>query len=244
MEEHKFVCIDCIGDSYLQAEIEEDSNIELCNYCAERARGVTLKSLAKRVDQVYRAHYRLGEFCPVFYSENDRPDYEQERDSPADIIAEMVMANNEDVANDLCRLLDKMEEWDVVKDGAEAMYDFSSCYQHIMICTAYHHSLWDDFCEDIKHGSRFFSLDSKSKLSEVFKNISDYSTFAGKKVIREIFGSPIYRAGKANTLTEIKRITSKPEVELAAPPKNLAVNGRMNPIGVSIFMVLLIETHA
>ncbi|MFT4927394.1 MAG: hypothetical protein ACI8WB_003501 [Phenylobacterium sp.] len=235
MDEPQFICIDCIGDSYLQAQIEDDSNIELCDYCAENARSVTLLSLAKKVDQVYRAHYRLGEYCPTFYGERDRPDYRQKGDSPEEIITEMIKASYEEVANDICNLLDGMESWDVGKDGAEAMYDFSSCYQHITMGAGYHHSLWDDFCEDIKHGTRFFSLDAKSKLNKVFANISDYSSFAGKKVIREISGIPIYRARKANTLAEIEKVTSQPAVELAAPPKNLAVNGRMNPIGVSIF---------
>jgi hypothetical protein len=138
------------------------------------------------------------------------------------------------ISNDICGLLAEEDGWNV-KDGADAMYDDTSCYQHIDIGADHHNFLWSKFCEDIKHGSRFFSLSAKETLCKVFDNINDFSSVSGKKTIRDISGSKIFRARKANTLEEIKKIATQPSIELAAPPKHLAVNGRMNPVGVSFF---------
>jgi hypothetical protein len=147
----------------------------------------------------------------------------------------MVKPSDSQVSDDICSFLAEDEGYSVVKDGADSMYDSTSCYQHIDTGAGYHNELWEKFCEEIKHGARFFSFEAKTTLSEVFKNINNFSTTLGKKPISEISGRKIYRGRKANTQNEIKKITSDPAIELAAPPSHLARNGRMNPVGISVF---------
>lgn len=235
MDEQKFVCCECIEDTYLNEQLKENSEVQLCSYCGDTGVGGELTTLADMVDLRYREYYAFGESYPVFHGDSDRPDYEQQGDYPEDIINMMIKPSDSEISDDICAYLAEDEGFAVVKDGADPMYDDTYCYQHIEIGSGLHNDMWRNFCEDIKHGSRFFSLEAESTLSEVFKNINGYSSTSGISPIREISERDIYRARKANTSSEIRQITSQPEVELNAPPKHLARNGRMNPVGVSIF---------
>jgi hypothetical protein len=235
MTDQNFICCDCIEDPYLNLQMVENAEVEVCSYCSESNIGQYLNVVANVVDLIYRQYFGYGETYPTFHGDSDKPDYEQRGDYPEYIINMMVKPSDSQVSDDICSFLAEDEGYSVVKDGADSMYDSTSCYQHIDTGAGYHNELWEKFCEEIKHGARFFSFEAKTTLSEVFKNINNFSTTLGKKPISEISGRKIYRGRKANTQNEIKKITSDPAIELAAPPSHLARNGRMNPVGISVF---------
>ncbi len=235
MDGGSFICCDCIGDVFLADQMNRAGEVQQCSYCDNVSVGELLTEVANRVDEVYREYYSYGESFHVFHGDSDKPDYEQQGEFPEDIINMMIKSSDSEISDDICAYLSGDEGFDVVKDGADAMYDDTSCYQHTEIGAWQHNEMWQRFCEDIKHGSRFFSLEAESTLSAVFKNINSYSSTSGKKTVRNIIDCEIFRARKANTLEEIQQIASKPEDELRAPPKKLAKNGRMNPVGIPIF---------
>ncbi|MBE91147.1 MAG: hypothetical protein CMM76_17100 [Rhodospirillaceae bacterium] len=235
MDGDKFICCNCIGDHLLSEKIKSHGSNAQCSYCGEFDIGESLSSVAARVDAVYREFYGYAESYPVFYGDSDRPDYEQRGDSPEYIINMMLKCHDTDISDDICSFLSEEEGYSVMSDGADAMYDTTSCYQHIDVGAGLHYELWHNFCEDIKHGARFFSLDAHRTLSQVFDDINSYSSTEGEKPIRMQPICEIYRCRKVNSIEEMKFISSNPQSELDAPPKHVAKSGRMNPLGVSIF---------
>lgn len=235
MSGEEFVCCDCIGDVVLTEILRQRDIVEKCSYCEKVQNGEQLDDIASRVDEVYRAYYGYGESLPVFHGDSDEPDYEQQGDFPEEIIDMMIKPTNTDISSDICSYLANEEAYFVMTEGDDAMYNSTSCYQHIEVGAGLHFGLWNSFCEDIKHGARFFSLEAHETLSQVFKDITSYASIKGLKPIRLLPVCEIYRSRKANSLDAIKKISSDPEKELDAPPKDRSVNGRMNPIGVPIF---------
>lgn len=235
MSGEEFVCWDCIGDIVLAEILSQSDVVEECSYCEKVQNGEQLVDIASRVNEVYRAYYGYGESLPVFHGDSDKPDYEQQGDFPEEIIEMMIKPAITDISSDICSYLANEEAYFVMTDGDDAMYDSTSCYQHIEVGAGLHFGLWNSFCEDIKHGARFFSLEAHETLSQVFRDITLYSSIEGIKPIRLLPVCEIYRSRKANSLEAIKKISSDPEKELDAPPKDRSANGRMNPVGVPIF---------
>ena len=165
-----------------------------------------------------------------FHGDSDKPDYEQQGDWPEDILDMMIKPSDTTIAVDICAFLSGEEGYSVMSDGADALYDTTSCYQHIDIGAGLHNELWHNFCEDIKHGARFFSLEAHATLTQIFNGIDAYLSTRGERPIRLLPECEIYRCRKANSLSEIEYISSNPVTELDAPPKKVSKNGRMNPM--------------
>jgi hypothetical protein len=235
MSGENFICCGCLGDDYLIEEIEGTGENELCSYCGESGIGEILSRVAVRVDTAYKKYYRDGESIPIFYGDNDRLDYEQLGDSPEYIINSMIKSSDTNISDDICAYLAEDEEYGVVKDGANAFYNSAYCYKHVDEGGRLHYALWENFCEDIKHGARFFSLEAKSTLSQMFCGVNTYVSSKGETPIRLLPPCEIYRSRKANTIDDVETISSSPHTELDAPPKRVAKNGRLNALGIPIF---------
>ena len=235
MSDENFICCDCVGDVLLAELMKDCGEVKQCSYCDNVQAGESLAAVASRVDEVYREFYSYGESYPVFHGDSDKPDYEQQGDWPEDILDMMIKPSDTTIAVDICAYLSGEEGYAVMSDGADALYDKTSCYQHIDVGAGLHYELWHNFSEDIKHGARFFSLDAPSTLSQVFDDINSCFSTEGEKPIRMQPVCEVFRCRKANSIDEIKFISSSPQTELDAPPKHVAKSGRMNPLGVSIF---------
>ena len=234
----KYICSNCIGDRVIKKEVIDSDNIETCSYCEEEGQCISLNDLALRVDEVYREYYQLGAVIPHFSDDSDKPDYRTLGEEPSFILQE-VLEIECNIADDLVKILSDWEEHDVVHDGADPLFDSASNYEAKPTYDYEYSGLWNEFCDSIKHKSRFFDVNSIRLLDEIFKDIDKYE-YSGEKPPIRIFGDSddekyIYRGRRADTDQKIINILKNPQKELGPPPKKLATAGRMNPDGISVF---------
>jgi len=236
--ETDFVCSECIGDPILSKRIAEMKNIQKCKYCKNHNSCIGLFDLTEIVDNVYRENYQLGELYPEYYYPEDSTRWEQSGNCPEILISEMLEVE-EEIANDITNILSEQEQHDVIREGADAYYDTTSHYQEIEISDREHVFIWEEFCEKVKHESRFFNESIISLLRDLFFGIQDLKYSEEKQPLRVIGDKEddkfIYRARKALSAGNRIRICLNPAQELGPPPKKLAKAARMNPSGIPVF---------
>lgn len=91
---------------------------------------------------------------------------------------------------------------------------------------------WRDFSYEIKHRRRFYDESGVKFLADLFGN-ADQLPFIELHPNGE--GFRIYRSRKASDRGQAEEILKDPSTQLFAPPETKAVEGRMNPRGVSLF---------
>ncbi|MNO35742.1 RES domain protein [compost metagenome] len=98
---------------------------------------------------------------------------------------------------------------------------------------------WGNFEEGVKHGNRFFNQHAREYLDWLFEGVHSYSADSEALAVVRVFtpenAPAIYRARLCMTSERIDAIKASPATKLAAPPKVLAGEGRMNPAGVPAF---------
>jgi len=98
---------------------------------------------------------------------------------------------------------------------------------------------WGSFQEGMKHGKRFFNDSAKTFLDWIFKDLGQYSASSDEHAVVRLLtpdgAPPIYRARTCVATSNMEGIMEDPGRNLAAPPKELAGEGRMNPAGVPAF---------
>jgi hypothetical protein len=228
----KYVCSECTGSNELKQDIfSTEKERKTCNYCGKRRFCISLGPLADAVDNIYRSDY---EPC-------------ESGDSPLEIIsAEILELDNSAgmLELDLVSILSDRESGSEYKD-TEPMYDEGMTYRPR--CEKYaplndgreHKELWDFFCKRIKHRTRFFNTEMVGWLNNIFSDIDKFSYENGEKPIRTIqpteSDAVFFRARHAANPEERIKICCHPAQELSSPPVHFAANGRMNPIGISVF---------
>lgn len=235
MDSEDYVCCNCIGDRYLRKEIVNAGLIKSCSYCdGDQAEVIEFNELADRVGAIYREFYDVGD-DGVSFDDDGRPCPIVQGDEPSYIVCEIIMAETIDISDDI---VDKLsgEEGDEVRKGCGSpMFDSGLYYARINVVEYEHEGKWELFSEIIKHGSRFFSSESKEILEDIFEGIGSFKSPSGKKVIRKIKGKEVFRARKVKTNQDMEAIYKAPREELSSPPAKLVANGRLNPQGISVF---------
>lgn len=228
----KYVCSECAGNGEIKDEIFSEEKLrKTCGYCKKRRNCISIESLAKVVDEEYRNDYVLCKGgC-----------------SPVDIVNELLELNHSagKLDEDLVSLLSAKEAGSSEYKDTKPMYDEYRTYRTFSECNpllndgSEHKEYWDFFCKGIQHRTRFFNNESINVLDKIFNGIEELPYKEGKSPIYKINpddeNGVFYRVRHAGHAQERIKICCHPTQELAAPPKELATNGRMNPIGVSVF---------
>ena len=168
----------------------------------------------------------------------------EDASSPSEIISEMLMLDNSAGSLDIdlvCFLSEKESGSSRYKDE-EPMYsdDMTYCtvsekYPQINDGTK-HKELWDYFCNQIKHRTRFFNIKIIDLLDSIFFGLDKIRYKCDISPVHIIPKNVIfYRARKASSVHDRLKICCHPTQELTSPPIHLATNGRMNPTGISVF---------
>lgn len=234
----KFICSHCVDDHFLNTWINKEGENHICNYCGSESNCVKIEVLCSWVDDVYRRNFQPGEHYPSFADGSDKVDWVVGGASPEEIIGDLLCCE-ENVVNDVLEFLSDSEAYDVNKDAAIPYYETTFGYEETPVHDFEHSQLWDDFCEHVKHRSRFFSTPALDLLNKLFTGISDLQFSNGNAPIRTVDINSddkfIYRARTARSDYERVKFSLYPDKELGAPPENNAVAGRMNPAGISVF---------
>lgn len=237
-ESENYLCIDCVGDSQLKSEIDTNGSLNSCFHCEQQKMCIDIEELADRVDEVYRKHYRPSE-TPVFDKDDgDSIKWKHAGDHPEYIIAEMIEADI-GIGQKIADILSDRYRYQVLHDGDDDYYDTTDTYESTPIDTYEYSQIWKDFCEQIKHKSRFFSPRNLDALDLIFDKITEYKTDQGIKPIREIGPDDfafrhIYRAREASDEQTILKINEDPSKELGVPPVKKAKASRMNYAGIPV----------
>lgn len=240
--EDKYICYECIGDSFLGNEVKSKSIQQKCSYCEKTTESISLEDLADKVKYVLdNFHTRTStEPTDLEYGmiKNFNHDWERHGENIIYVIQEFLSAD-ESIAKDIQKYLyvndySKIEEY--YEEGA---YDENSHYQEANLEDKIFGTLWDEFKTELKTKNRFFSTRAKEILDEIFSDIHKHATYKNKTAVNNMRISTLYRARVAKDFDCLSTILKNPIVELAPPPPAISKNGRMNPTGISVFYGVL-----
>lgn len=223
--QNKFVCYQCIYDSYVQDFIKKSAVKKQCDFCHSKCRALDLLSI---ILLIHEAIYELY----------------------ADTSSEYVYCNSEDGwpcqvfdTNDLITEIIEdpiTENLDLQKVIIDSLPEHMWCRKDIAYL-AHNDALmysWKRFCELVKYKARyvFFSIkddmdieDNLISCNEIPEALSNIVISSGlvttlKKNVN------LYRARKRDT-----SIFYNSAQDLGPPPENKASQSRMSPLGISMF---------
>ena len=231
-------CPRCFEERGLQRRIEEiRPNYPNTNKCTfhPKYKGVPATAVAAIVDGVFRSNYGIGDFYSVPMMDSERVEHRQEGGLLLDALCELVEPETDEVANALQdQLCDDELCWP--PDGDEPFYEQDQSYIHLQPDTYYHSNIWNRFCTSIVHDRRFFNVEAKELIAEIFDGIHfqrDHQKHSPVHLINPGEDeATFFRAREANDAEKRWKLLANPEEELGPPPERLRRAGRTNPAGV------------
>jgi hypothetical protein len=243
--EKRRVCAQCIGESFLRAQITRTGEDNQCYYCEKQGKTWLLNELADSVERAFEEH-----FCRT----SDQPDaieaammgdressYNWERKGEE---ATYAIANaayvDEEIAEDIREVLaERHFDFEDAKMGEENEFDEHSHYTEKDPDDTEFQAEWNQFERDLHTQARFFSSSAQATLDRVFERLDEHRTKEGHLVIMEAGpGKPIaafFRARAFQSEVGLRKGIIRPDLEIGPPPAECAVPGRMNPEGIGVF---------
>lgn len=240
------ICDNCVCDPYLAKQIEQTGIGSACYYCHEDEQPTwPLSKVADAVEIAFEQHFTRTSDEPNALQSmmlRDREgSYDFEREGEQTVYAIMNALNSsEGLASDLQQYLEeKHSDWDVAMCGGESEFDADAHYEEIMPDNGAWHDEWYRFETNLKRETRFFSTTAQEYLKSIFGGIEQMKTSSGKSVVVEAGPeqviSSFYRARVFYADHKLEAAMKRPDLELAPPPSEFALAGRMNAHGVSVF---------
>ncbi|HGY2300890.1 TPA: RES domain-containing protein [Pseudomonas putida] len=244
-DEPKWVCALCIGESFLQSEMGDESSGQ-CSYCDEAdAPRISVEALAEHVEQAFESHYERTSQEPSAYeyalSRDREIDYcwAREGDPVLDVIADALCCE-EAIASDVLDLLsEKHAPYDPSDAYDESDFDPDSHYRRKRAASGDWDGLWSRLEHALKHESRLFNQEALAILNSVFAGLDKVRKLTrglvivtagpGKKI------SALFRAREFRSAQSLQDALEKPVEKLGPPPGQLATAGRMNSSGIAVF---------
>ncbi len=168
-------------------------------------------------------------------------DYNWERQGdPATDAIGIAAEIDEDPAEDIRQVLAARHcDMELAQMGEESPFDEDTYYAEKDINDIEFQENWRYFEESLKTEARFFSATAEVTLDNVFQGIHEHKKDDGEPVIVEAGPGTnltgIYRARVFQSFPNLEKALKDPEKELGPPPPPLAVAGRMNARGISVF---------
>ncbi|MCC6241752.1 MAG: RES family NAD+ phosphorylase [Gemmatimonadaceae bacterium] len=147
---------------------------------------------------------------------------------------------SDDAASDIQHLLaEEHGDWEAAKLGAETEFASDACYERTAPSDAKWQAEWREFERILKTESRHFSRQLTSRLAAVFTALEGHITSNGTAVVATAGPDTglrnLYRARVFQSDEGLRKALMRPDVELGPPPPTLALAGRMNARGISVF---------
>lgn len=241
----KRICIDCVGDNYLKSQIEKARDEADCSYCSRTAATIEVGDLAELVHSAFESHFVKTPHEPSAFDYammNDKEsDYDWTREGypVVDAIASTAEISDE-AAEDIRAILEEENStFDDGTSGEEEPYDSDSYYQEKPATGEDWQLDWDRFENSLRTETRFFSREAENLLASIFQGVESLRTTAGNLVIVEAGPNTgyarLYRARLFQSDKKLAIALKSLDAELAPPPEELAMAGRMNARGISVF---------
>jgi hypothetical protein len=227
----KRLCHKCIGEKYLKSEVRQRGKPLICSYCGLRARSYAIEEMVGRIDTAFGQHFRRT---------SDQP-YSGERDGEPIVEAIASTADIDDrAAKDIHLILEEMySDLESMQMGEETEYADTSYYEIVDTTDVAWQEEWQAFERSLKTEARFFSQFASEHLASIFRDLDKMSTSKGRPVV--VAAGPetglrvVSRARVFQSEVKLMEALCYPDKHLGAPPAALAIAGRMNARGISVF---------
>ncbi|WP_433850673.1 RES domain-containing protein [Brucella pseudogrignonensis] len=222
------VCYKCIGDLYLQDEIESEGMRRACGFCGKHRKSYRLEMLVQRVQDVIEENYSAHQ-----------DEYGADSGEPiGDLIANLLNVDRP-IAEAVRAELSRGTAYLAYKNGETDPFSSETCYIERKTDTYDYQETWRLFRNEIGRRSRYFNEHARRSLIEIFGDISTTRAWPDDPVV-EIVGPKsedrfLYRGRIAFSESEIELFLKDPVGELGPPPPRFARPGRMNAAGISVF---------
>jgi len=222
----KAVCYKCVIDAYLGGRIRRKGTSAACSLCGVKRKCIPLSTVTSRVKGV------LDEYiCEGNYERRWSIDgvYDRQEGDDAEYWVSVIFGcdNVEPIVQAVCNDFDA---YSYARDTNYVRKPFDP--------NDVGHK-WCQFQEGMMHGNRYFNDSAREFLGWLFKGIEEYPASSEDDAVVRILNSenapPIYRARACRAPKDVETISSDPASNLAAPPKEISGEGRMNPAGVPAF---------
>ncbi len=218
------VCYKCVLDRFLGGQIQRNGVSTCCSLCGSKRKCLPLSKIVTGVEAILAQYICEGE---VDFRFSGHGSEQYQKGEGIDIwVSEIFDCDNvEPIVKAVCRKL--------------TSYSDDVNYSRLPFSPDDIGHQWGEFQEGMKHGNRFFNESAKGFLDWLFKGLDNYPVSSSEEaVVRTLTpknAPQIYRARTCMTSESFDQILTNPARNLAAPPKDRAGEGRMNPAGVPAF---------
>lgn len=242
---NKWVCCNCIGESHLSSIVSKTGKRRSCSYCGKSRKTINIEGLADRVEKAFGQYYRRtsdqpDSFQSAMLADKDS-DFEWYREGECTSDAIMSAANIPiNAVSDVQDILSgRHADFEMHKMNAECEFDDDAHYKEIRPNDRVWWEEWCAFEKSLKYEARYFNRVGVQRLKEIFGGIDNLSTLDGRSLVISVGpGANVFEIYRARVFQSEERLCEaieRPDLHMANPPPKLAVAGRMNAHGVSVF---------
>lgn len=241
----KRICAGCVGEAYLRAEIERSKEQAACSYCEAHGSTISIDALSQWVEGAFERHYDRTANEPEAWEHAMLADgessyvFSRKGEPVVGAIADAAVVD-EDVAAEIQALLaERHRDSDAASAGEEAEFDDDSYYAEKPTNDREWRDTWAYFEKALKTEARFFSRTAAGSLSSLFNGLEGLAAHDGRPLV--VGAGPgaalevLYRARVFQSVGPLEVAMARPDLNLGPPPSALAVAGRMNAAGISVF---------
>lgn len=222
----KLVCIECLSDSYLQANYA-DNDVDECDYCNEVRPVVTLEELVEGLEEAIQASFTYVEQPSAVIHHG----YPEVGHSIFDVLRMVLGADDINLLSDLEGEL--REQWSECEDDNPFFIEETYASSQLT-------SDWAQMQRSLQFESRLVNPVVGRVLEKIFSGIEELHTASEPR-------SAITHAGPGQSLTAFQRARKfedeegmaaalkHPEKYLGPTPRGKGSAGRMNAAGISVF---------
>ncbi len=241
----KRICIDCVGEQYLSTEIRSKGKRRRCSYCRTARRSYDLDELAECVATAFDRHYRRTSDQPddleFMLMRDKESSYEWYRHGDPVVVAITEAAEiPEEAAEDIQKILAyENADFESQQMGEETEFDDDTYYQARRLSDESWQEEWRNFETSLRSEARFFSRSAAKHLASIFEGIDQLKARDGRPLILDAGPGTafhtLYRARVFQSDSKLEAALCRPDTLLGSPPSPLAMAGRMNARGISVF---------
>lgn len=237
------LCLECVGEVFLRAEIQKDGSDDVCFYCKSGDKTFSIGAMADRIELALNQHFYRTPTEPsgMEYAMIKEGDYDWERkgEPVGDIIQEYAHIAPEPAEDIRSVLEDRHSDTERAQMGEEGSFDEDAHYAEADVDDAESQAGWLHFEQSLKTEARYFSRKAEWTLQSVFEGIAQQQTHDGRPIVVEAGPGKqiiaIYRARVFQSNEKLEHALKRPDKEIGPPPSKTALAGRMNPHGISVF---------
>jgi len=225
---NKFVCTDCVEDSFLKKIITDNLAKRKCDYCGKGSKGFIAAPVTMLMEPIVKIFFTYFENPDHAGIPSDGGDYAFDLNiTTEDALHHISLECCDTLFNDVAGGIGNDTLWVEAAGGSWASEQPSD----FMI------DGWERFAKKVKHESRFFFATHQCRINpsdydptEVLEEIGRSLTDMGFVQVQPA-GTTLFRA----RLREADAIWPLEARELGPPPNEKSLSQRMNPAGISYF---------